>query len=405
MANKITIPDLDPSADLAVLKSNITFSGTFTTSSGTITINYGDGTSETTNTPSHTYTGRPPYLINISKVDRDLVTGITMDSNSLTAVDVSRFKNLTTLDVSNNLLPRREVSKLLVDLDNSGQENGTLNNEGNLFDTDLTTDAVNAYYSLIVKGWTLYGLGWSPALISTTAWYDTSDASTIIESSGLVSQLDDKSGTLNHLIQGNGANQPVTNSRSLNTLNVLDFNGSKLLEHLSFNLPSSNVAIFIVAGVDSVDNGFNSLISMNAANKDFQYASQADPPIDTDFYGRMSTSGLGGSNPSDSIGGPFNGPSIYNLNFDFGLSLRNVFVDGSQTNANNDYTTGISTPNDLRIMSNRSGTKNMDGIFAECIIIDGVSDTVRQQAEGYLAHKWGLTANLPVLHPYKTLSP
>ena len=28
-----------------------------------------------------------------------------------------------------------------------------------------------------------------------------------------------------------------------------------------------------------------------------------------------------------------------------------------------------------------------------------------EKAEGYLAHKWGLTANLPVSHPYKSSAP
>jgi hypothetical protein len=29
----------------------------------------------------------------------------------------------------------------------------------------------------------------------------------------------------------------------------------------------------------------------------------------------------------------------------------------------------------------------------------------RQRVEGYLAHKWGLTANLPADHPYKNAAP
>jgi hypothetical protein len=28
-----------------------------------------------------------------------------------------------------------------------------------------------------------------------------------------------------------------------------------------------------------------------------------------------------------------------------------------------------------------------------------------EKAEGYLAHKWGLTSNLPVSHPYKNTAP
>jgi len=44
--------------------------------------------------------------------------------------------------------------------------------------------------------------------------------------------------------------------------------------------------------------------------------------------------------------------------------------------------------------------------MGEVMIINGtVSATNRQKLEGYLANKWGLTANLPTGHPYKTVSP
>jgi hypothetical protein len=34
-----------------------------------------------------------------------------------------------------------------------------------------------------------------------------------------------------------------------------------------------------------------------------------------------------------------------------------------------------------------------------------LSTTDRQKLEGYLAHKWGLAANLPADHPYKSAAP
>ena len=38
--------------------------------------------------------------------------------------------------------------------------------------------------------------------------------------------------------------------------------------------------------------------------------------------------------------------------------------------------------------------------------LNGTVDlTERQKIEGYLAHKWGLAANLPADHPYKTEAP
>jgi hypothetical protein len=45
----------------------------------------------------------------------------------------------------------------------------------------------------------------------------------------------------------------------------------------------------------------------------------------------------------------------------------------------------------------------MDGYVAEFILF---RDSNKQnEAEGYLAHKWGLTAKLPSNHPYKTTAP
>jgi hypothetical protein len=51
-----------------------------------------------------------------------------------------------------------------------------------------------------------------------------------------------------------------------------------------------------------------------------------------------------------------------------------------------------------------TGTPNsfVNGDIAE-IIVCGLSD--REIVEGYAAHKWGLAASLPALHPYKSVAP
>ena len=47
------------------------------------------------------------------------------------------------------------------------------------------------------------------------------------------------------------------------------------------------------------------------------------------------------------------------------------------------------------------GKVPFDGKIAEMIVVQDVSEENRFKFEGYLAHKWGLTAKLPVNHPYK----
>jgi len=57
------------------------------------------------------------------------------------------------------------------------------------------------------------------------------------------------------------------------------------------------------------------------------------------------------------------------------------------------------------ILRNQYNT-GQDGIVGEIIVVDGISTIEnRQKIEGYLAHKWGLTGNLPSNHPYKTKKP
>ena len=61
-------------------------------------------------------------------------------------------------------------------------------------------------------------------------------------------------------------------------------------------------------------------------------------------------------------------------------------------------------------MRNRA-SQELDGKLAEFFAVANIPGTggtdisTLEKAEGYLAHKWGLTANLPVSHPYKSSAP
>jgi hypothetical protein len=65
-------------------------------------------------------------------------------------------------------------------------------------------------------------------------WLDASDLTTITESSGNVSQWDDKSGEGNHLSQATSTNQPGTGNNTKNGLNVLDHDGTEYLARATF---------------------------------------------------------------------------------------------------------------------------------------------------------------------------
>lgn len=76
------------------------------------------------------------------------------------------------------------------------------------------------------------------------------------------------------------------------------------------------------------------------------------------------------------------------------------------------YTTGVTSStakgNDLGLGGQAYGTgeRSMNSEFAEVLVLDGLlTPTEWEKLEGYLAHQWGLTANLPGGHPYKTTPP
>lgn len=239
---------------------------------------------------------------------------------------------------------------------------------------------------------------WTPALTNTVAWYDPSDASTITDTGGLVDQLDDKSGNANH-VTATLLQRPITATSTINGLNVLEYDGTSLLEQSVFNLPASgNHSVFAVCTVNSVTSTFDSLWSCDAASLDYQFSSNSV----LQFDGRLT---IGGLPHVIMTGGPFVGPSIFNTNFNFTDTFVNVYVDGTSKTINSAYGTKLTTPVSFRICANRAGSVGIGSNFGECIVIEDVSDNMREIIEGYLAHKWGIASNLPAAHPYKNKPP
>jgi hypothetical protein len=74
------------------------------------------------------------------------------------------------------------------------------------------------------------------------------------------------------------------------------------------------------------------------------------------------------------------------------------------TKSTGNTSTGWGTSNAIgRVFS---GDYSHRGLISEIIITPStISSADRERVEGYLAHKWGLTADLPSGHPYKTSPP
>jgi hypothetical protein len=98
----------------------------------------------------------------------------------------------------------------------TGLSNGTLY----YFRVAAVNAAGTGTYSASATATPFSVLGLSPLV-----WIDASDTSTITESGGAVSQIDDKSGNAYHLTQADALRQPLTGVSTINGRNVLHYGG------------------------------------------------------------------------------------------------------------------------------------------------------------------------------------
>ncbi len=233
---------------------------------------------------------------------------------------------------------------------------------------------------------------WTPEEITTAAWYDASAESTITESEGAVSQLNDKSGNNQHVTQGTPSDQPLTGVRTIGGLNALyaDTNSKELV--YSGAVPSMTNVMVMCVGTFLGATNYRPFVQMNSTVGNAHYVIQVEGSgMQTNF----STDDAGTFNKKGG-GLTVGSPQIYGLSYD-GAGVA-AFIDG--VGGGVDAITGAFSADRLAIFD---GSETFE--FGEWIVFDGSDVATRQKIEGYLAHKWGLEANLPASHPYKLAPP
>jgi|DEB0MinimDraft_6_1074348.scaffolds.fasta_scaffold16219_4 hypothetical protein len=221
---------------------------------------------------------------------------------------------------------------------------------------------------------------WNPSMIQTALWLDAADTGTITESGGAVSQWNDKSGNGRNFTQSTAILQPIYSNAGLNGLPAISFVSQYL----------------IFSPFESVINNSAFSIFFAGSGELFSGSTAAVPR----FY--FSSTNIA-YNANNIAPWPSNTSSrIAEWSFD-GINQHQVFIDGSSVaTATQAVTTGFVTTYQI----GRAGNDDSNGFFAEYVFVPGaISTDIRQKIEGYLAHKWGLTANLPSDHPYKLVGP
>lgn len=229
--------------------------------------------------------------------------------------------------------------------------------------------------------------GWTPADITTALWYDASDSSTITESSGSVSQWDDKSGGSKNLVQALGGSQPTTDlvAAELNGLNTIRFDGTESMAE-STKTNTTPFTRFLV-------------YRDRAADGTIIYSAQSG-----NAFNLYVPSGVLAANNGTDLSSGINPTSAQEIisAVTFGGVSSEIFVDGDSKATG---TTGTNSETGFTIGGWYNGGANADIDVAEIIDVEGISTANREKVEGYLAHKWGLLDNLPSDHPYKLNPP
>ena len=243
------------------------------------------------------------------------------------------------------------------------------------------------------------GGGFSPLDLSPNLWLDATDATTITEVSGDVSQWDDKSGNGNDVSQSTPANRPA-NGGTINGNNAIewDINGVNNL----------NLGLDRGATTDNWQDVF--IVIRWDGGTTFPAPS-----------GVFSAFRNGGTNSGSGLNGEFNRNYFYDLSFG---TWWNTIELNCNVLGNNEQVIGVGGDlvNNSMIQITTNSAIGVDGVrigkdrennnrgwigvigevavFPEKLVLAN-----KQKMQGYIAHKWGLTYLLPVSHPYKTVAP
>jgi hypothetical protein len=227
---------------------------------------------------------------------------------------------------------------------------------------------------------------WTPADLDGLAlWLDGMDGDTVtLDGNGNVSQWDDKSGNDSHAVQGGSGRRPAY------TNNVLRFDDDWMIS--PHQIAITNAATVIVAKSRKLER--QRMTGMRATqtgrwyvNSDSFFKGDASVDIADNLNTRMFYLGADATHMHTFVDGADTGTQSDTNS----ATQLNTIIGGAAT------VVGATTPR-TDILA------KMD--LSEFIATDAhLSTSDRQKLEGYMAHKWGLTDNLPANHPYKNAPP
>lgn len=242
---------------------------------------------------------------------------------------------------------------------------------------------------------------WTPAQITTSLWLDAADSSTITTVSGAVSQWNDKSGNNRNAAQATAASRPAYVSNLLNALPGVTFDGSNdWLESTSATLlPSAATDYTMLVVCSMTTRQYGSVFMHTTSNRNFGL--QQNNANVLVYCGNDNNTYI--ACPRGTAVGI--DCAVYQASASPRLTYR---LNGSNVSGSSTGTVPASlTPaTGIYVLGRTIANYELNCSLFELIVCPSNSSPSNyQMLEGYLAWKWGLTANLPAGHPYKSAAP
>ncbi len=215
-------------------------------------------------------------------------------------------------------------------------------------------------------------------------------------------------------LSGTAVSSPTYQTNVQNGLPVIRFNGTN--QYINFgnvlNLGTNGLTVFMVTKYAINPGNQVGMVGKASYRGNFGrwamvYDTVAGGPngVGVDFFMEDGFSSLAGM--------VFNPATQFNIftGFNNRTSVNQIYANGTLGNQQpfTGTASNMTNTDPLYVASYPNGTGTgpqtgmfMNGDIGEVLVyFSALSTLERQQVEGYLAWKWGLTANLPVGHPYK----
>lgn len=243
---------------------------------------------------------------------------------------------------------------------------------------------------------------WTPAARTTAIWLDSADAGAVTKTGDDLTEIQDKSGNARHGAPPSTAARPKHGTVTLGGLPVMRFDGTDD-ELRGACGAAAGSTLYILARVhnwksfgrifahkDGTPNSL-SLAAADLSNR-VAVARQDDP----DGRGQYREHAAG-------TWGVF---VVYHPNNGVGTELLRINGVIPNSIVGNTPLTGASLPVNSYSVGSRWGAGFQGVDVAEMFYVEGFDvEADNHIGEGYLHHKWGITASLPSGHPYKDAAP